>query len=68
MTVVFAAANGLKISARRVVCAAVGDEGALRMRRTPCGCAPYDRLSKLLYIFTIHYSLFTIHYSLFTIY
>ena len=25
-----------------VVCAAVGDEGALRMRRTPCGCVPYD--------------------------
>ena len=24
-----------------VVFAAVGDEGALRMRRTPCGCAPY---------------------------
>ena len=27
--------------ARRVVSAAVRDEGALRMRHTPCGCAPY---------------------------
>ena len=42
MTVVFAAANGLKIAARRVVCAEVSDEGALRMRRTPCGCVPCD--------------------------
>ena len=25
-----------------VVCAEVFDEGALRMRRTPCGCVPYE--------------------------
>ena len=33
-------------SARRaeVVSAAVRDEGALRMRHTPCGCAPYGEL------------------------
>ena len=29
-------------SARRVVCAAVREERALRMRRTPCGCVPYE--------------------------
>ena len=25
-----------------VACAEVSDEGALRMRRTPCGCVPCD--------------------------
>lgn len=32
---------GVPAPARRVDCAAVRDEGALRMRRAPCGCAPY---------------------------
>ena len=32
---------GFATPARRVVSAAVRDEGALRMRHTPCGCAPY---------------------------
>ena len=52
--------------AQRRGSAAVRDEGALRMRRTPCGCNLVQD-PPATNRFTIHYSLFTIHYSPFTI-